>query len=167
MRRSASQAAGLLLLFTGYSGSVAAEMVYRCVSPGGAITFTQQGCPSGQQGERRKAYSPTPGSGKPTPMARIDHDEESTSTDAPDELVVIGTSDDGCGNILSRRERRQAIIRKQVRPGLSQDDIESMLGKPDTTTLNNGAARYRYEDERGRSRSVSFDQYGCVKGKRK
>ena len=80
-------------------------------------------------------------------------------------LTVVGEQEDGCGNLLSAQARRRAIVEKQVRAGMTRADIESALGKPDTITSSNGQTRYRYSSQKGRSKSVSFDENGCVRGK--
>jgi hypothetical protein len=49
---------------------------------------------------------------------------------------------------------------------MTRADVESILGKPDRVSSQNGQTRYRYRDRQGNSRSVSFDEAGCVKGKR-
>lgn len=72
-------------------------------------------------------------------------------------------TDDGCGNLLSSSEKRQAIIRREVRSGMSSADVESSLGKPDRITRQNGRQRYHYRDKRGDNQLISFDEAGCVK----
>ena len=94
---------------------------------------------------------------------------KSTRKNAPSanqEPTIAGTRDDGCGNQLSSSEKRSAIIRKEVRRGMSRNDIESTLGKPDSSTELNGQTRYAYQDQDGRKRQVSFDENGCVRSKR-
>ena len=80
---------------------------------------------------------------------------------------MVGTKQDGCGNQLSSSERRRAVIRQQVRGGMTQRDVESALGKPDKITTNDGQTRYHYADDKGNKRQVNFDEYGCVKAKGK
>ncbi|WP_051231830.1 DUF4124 domain-containing protein [Stutzerimonas azotifigens] len=141
-----------------------ASSVYRCEDGNGHVTFSQQGCPDMQQAERRRAYNPTPGGSELTPLG---------TPKAPDrqarpggvELVVVGGKDDGCDNRVSGNDRRQAIIRKEIRAGMTRADVESALGKPDVITRSNGQTRYRY-DTPGRKRTVSFDEAGCVRGSR-
>ena len=82
------------------------------------------------------------------------------------EIVVVGQRDDGCGNRLSADQRRQAIINQRTPPGMTQRDVESLLGRPDKVTHNNGELRYVYSQKKGRSNTVTFDENGCVKGKR-
>jgi len=81
-------------------------------------------------------------------------------------VATTGTSQSTCGEALSSSERRRAVIRQQIRSGMSQRDVENALGKPDKVTSNNGQTRYHYADEKGNRRQVSFDESGCVKSKR-
>ena len=64
-------------------------------------------------------------------------------------------------------DRRRAVIRQQVRSGMSQSDVKSTLGEPDRITSNDGQTRYHYDDEKGNKRQVNFDESGCVKAKGK
>lgn len=77
--------------------------------------------------------------------------------------MIVGEQDDGCGNLLSSSEKRQAIIRREVRSGMSSADVESSLGKPDRITRQNSRQRYHYRDKRGDNQLISFDEAGCVK----
>jgi hypothetical protein len=81
------------------------------------------------------------------------------------ELVVVGQRDDPCGNQISREQRRRAIINQQTRAGMSVQDVESSLGKPDKIASRNGETRYYYSEKKGRSSQIVFDEKGCVKGK--
>ncbi|EZH76409.1 hypothetical protein AU05_05270 [Ectopseudomonas composti] len=143
-----------------------AASVFRCVGADGHVTFTRHGCSDDQELHLQDARNHTPSSGKAIPLA--DPGRRATTASASGgELVIVGQQDDGCGNLLSSSERRQAIIRKEVRRGMSRADVESSLGKPDRVTSSNGQQRYHYREKRkgGSSRQVSFDEAGCVKGK--
>ena len=63
-------------------------------------------------------------------------------------------------------ERRSAIISKSIRAGMTRSDVESALGRPESTTSTNGRDRLRFRDGKGQVRTVSFDEHGCVLGKR-
>lgn len=140
--------------------------VYRCEDANGHVTFTRQGCPDSQQQSLQQAYNPTPGSGKAVPLAKPQKTSRSKNTDKP-ELAVIGIKQDGCGNQLTSSERRAAIIKQQIRTGMSRADVESSLGKPDKISEQNGQTRYAYQGKQGNKRNISFDEAGCVKGKAK
>ncbi len=81
-------------------------------------------------------------------------------------LTVVGSQQDGCGNLVIGSKRRTVMIRKQIRKGMPRRDVESMLGKPDKVTTHNGETRYHYSNAKGNKRQVTFDEAGCVKGKR-
>jgi hypothetical protein len=140
-----------------------ATTVNRCQDQSGSVTFTTLSCPNGQ------AITPqaiNPASGMTfTPLP------PGTKANAPQdrkgrEVVVVGQRDDGCGNVLSAEERRKAIINQQTPAGMTKRDVESLLGRPDKIISRNAEVRYVYEEKKGRSRQVSFDEHGCVKGKR-
>jgi hypothetical protein len=143
-----------------------ASTVFRCEDSSGHITFTLRGCPSEQDQQLQDAHSPTPGSGKPVPLAKIRKSSRAAPKNNSRELVVVGEPQDGCGNRVTGRARRTAMIKQQIRSGMTRADVESILGKPDRVSSQNGQTRYRYRDRQGNSRSVSFDEAGCVKGKR-
>ncbi len=141
-----------------------AANVFRCEDHNGHITFTLQGCPSDQSTAVQDAHNPTPSNGRPVAMAKTI--KQTTVPEQADSLTVVAEKQDGCGNRVVGTERRTAIIRKQVMAGMTRDDIESSLGKPDEQTSRNGETQYRYKDNNGKSRQISFDQSGCVKAKR-
>ena len=141
--------------------------VFRCENGKGQVTFAQHGCPGTQTQQLQHAYNPTPGSGKPVPLAKVRKTKRSAKQESDHAVVVVGMQQDGCGNLLSSSERRTAIIRQKIARGMSRADVESSLGKPDRITQHNGLTRYLYRDKKGNSRQVSFDEAGCVKGKAK
>lgn len=142
-----------------------AASVFRCEDGSGHVTFTLSGCPTSQNQAIQHASNPTPGSGRPTLMATPGKRRKGTSA-RNQTPTVVGVRDDGCGNQLSSSEKRSAIIRQEVRRGMARRDIESALGKPDSSHEQNGQTRYVYEAEDGSKRQVSFDEHGCVKSKR-
>ena len=141
-----------------------AARVFRCVDADGHITFTRHGCATDQEQHLQDARNHTPSSGKAIPLADPGR-RATTASASSSEVVIVGQQDDGCGNLLSSSERRQAIIRKEIRRGMSRADVENSLGKPDRVTASNGQERYHYREKRkgGNSRQVSFDEAGCVK----
>ncbi len=145
-----------------------AASVYRCVDETGHVTFTRQGCAPSQTAQMQNAFNPTPSSGKATRMAEPSSQQtkrQRKHADTGATLTVVGEQDDGCGNLLTQQARRKAIVEQQVRAGMTRADIESALGRPDAISSNNGQTRYRYSPQKGRSRSVSFDENGCVRAK--
>lgn len=145
-----------------------ASTVFRCEDVNGHVTFTLQGCSTEQAQYLQDAHNPTPSSGKAVPLAKTAKSSRSKTKEknGASELVVVGESQDGCGNLVTGSERRTAIIKQQIRSGMHRSDVESSLGTPDKISSQNGQTRYHYRDQQGNSRQVSFDEAGCVKGKR-
>ncbi|CAD5200551.1 outer membrane protein assembly factor BamE [Pseudomonas sp. FEN] len=138
-----------------------AAIVHRCESGNGHITFTTLGCAPDETLRAQRAHNPASAS-RPAP-AKPPRTASSATTPAPRELTVVGEHDDGCANLLSAQEKRQAIINQQVRPGMSRLEVESALGRPDRISTTNTATRYHYHLKRGRSSLVVLDEKGCVK----
>jgi hypothetical protein len=146
-----------------------ASTVFRCEDDKGHITYTLHGCPEEASQDLQEAYNPTPGKGKAVPLAKSKKTRAKAKgkKKVDEQLVVVGTKQDGCGNKLTNSERRRAVIRQQIRGGMTQRDVESSLGEPDKVTSNDGQTRYHYADDKGNKRQVTFDEYGCVKEKGK
>lgn len=138
-----------------------AATIYRCADQAGHLTFTRHGCPTHQSVLIEEASNQTPGSGKAVPLAK----EKVTRKRASEALTIVGERDDGCGNLITASEKRSAMIAEQVLPGMTRADIESTFGAPDRITSRNGQVQYHYSGK-ARTRTVSFDQYGCVRGTR-
>ncbi|MDA7086004.1 DUF4124 domain-containing protein [Pseudomonas sp. SA3-5] len=143
-----------------------ASTVFRCEDGNGHVTFTLRGCPAGHTLYLQDAYNATPGSGKPTPLAKSTKPSRRKVAKKTSTLVVVGEQQDGCGNLVTGSERRTAIVKQQIRSGMNRSDVESSLGTPDRVSSQNGQTRYHYRDQQGNSRQVSFDENGCVRGKR-
>ncbi|KPY82606.1 outer membrane protein assembly factor BamE [Pseudomonas syringae pv. tagetis] len=141
-----------------------ASSVHRCEDASGKIMFTTLGCPEGYNTRLQRAFNAPPG----TRIDLLPPGNSSPPRQKPSsqEVVVVGTRDDGCGNRLSAEQRRAAIINQRTPPGMTQRDVESMLGRPDKVTNRNGELHYVYHQKKGRSNNVTFDENGCVKGKR-
>ncbi|GLK89420.1 outer membrane protein assembly factor BamE domain-containing protein [Pseudomonas turukhanskensis] len=141
-----------------------AATVHRCEDHHGHITFTHLGCPGDQQLLLQTADNPLPGT---VPPAVKTPEKTANKGIANKPLYSIsGTAErqDGCGNQVTASARRKAMINKEVRSGMTRADVESMLGKPDAISSQNGKVRYSYVDKQsGRKRSVSFDGDDCVK----
>ncbi|WP_046270715.1 outer membrane protein assembly factor BamE domain-containing protein [Pseudomonas syringae] len=145
--------------------SATASSVHRCEDASGKITFTTLGCPDGHSIRLQRAFNAPPGTRIDVlPSASTAQTAREKPTDQT--VVVVGTRDDGCGNRLSAEQRRAAIINQRTPPGMTQRDVESLLGRPDKITNRNGELHYVYNQKKGRSNKVTFDEHGCVKGKR-
>lgn len=156
-----------LALTLGLTPEIPAATLYRCESADGHLTFSQHGCPPDQAQNLQKAFNPTPGSGKPVPLARpkAPRTAKRVSADDSPALTVAGERQDGCGNLLGESERRTAIIQGRIRTGMTRADVENAFGKPDRIAQTDSRTRYLYNARPGKAqRSVSFDEFGCVKG---
>ncbi len=162
MKALASIGFGLLTLLPTHSD---AASIYRCVDKAGQITLTRQGCPAGQEAQTTRVVNQTPGSGPAIPLAKPTPASKRQVSRGSRELTVVGEQDDGCGNRLTGRARRNALINQQIHAGMTRNDVESAFGKPDRIVNRNGQTQYRYVGREGRSRTVSFDEHGCVRGK--
>ncbi|MBO3275693.1 outer membrane protein assembly factor BamE domain-containing protein [Pseudomonas schmalbachii] len=149
-----------------------ATTVFRCEAAGGRITYSQHGCATDQSQSLQDAYNPTPGSDDPVPLANPEarHRERKQHGDSNREaesLTVVGERQDGCGNRVTGSERRKAMIEGRIKTGMTRADVESTLGKPERISQQNGQVRYQYKaDHNHGARTVSFDENGCVRGKK-
>ncbi|SEJ28301.1 protein of unknown function [Azotobacter beijerinckii] len=141
-----------------------ASSVYRCVASDGRITFTRHGCPTDQQQQLQNAFNASPGNGRPIPMANDTPERTARTMEQSNsqEPTIVGQQDDGCGNRITDRERREAIIKKEVRPGMTRADVDSAFGKPDKISSRNGRTSYQYRDNAGNTRQIDFDEHNCV-----
>lgn len=146
-----------------------AASVFRCSDAEGNVSFNQHGCPPGSQTEQQRTRTPNLLNSDPIqkePGDRSFPTQRWENSEHTREIVVVGERDEVCGNLISAQERRQAIIRKQVRSGMTRADVESALGKPDRISGRNGQVRYHYQPKKGARHLVLFDEAGCVKGGR-
>ncbi len=144
----------------------AAITLHRCEAVDGSITFTSMSCAHGERRSAQEVHPYSPGSVVAV-MPAHDHEETSGMTTKAREPGVIGDAGDPCGNLIDARQRREAIINRRVIAGMSQQDVESALGKPDKVNIRTSTTRYRYDLKRGRTAQIDFDEKGCVKAKAK
>lgn len=166
MNPTLSQAFCGLLLAASLDYAQAAR-VYRCVTDSGAITFSQQGCQANEHAQVVHAENQRPGTGRAVPMAKPKRlPKRQTAADA-EVLTVVGSRDTHCSTSLSDKALRTAVIRQQIKPGMTIADVERALGRPDSVSSSNGQLRYRYlsREKNGRTRTITFDGAGCVRGK--
>tara|TARA_Y100000815_G_scaffold251662_1_gene255307 strand:- start:93 stop:584 length:492 start_codon:yes stop_codon:yes gene_type:complete len=148
------------------SAPTSATSIYRCSDSAGNLTFTRQGCPIDHASQIQEAVNPTPSSGKAVPMAKAKKRRKTQKEEPTRGITVVGAHDDGCGNRITGSARRDALIKQQILPGMTRTDIDSTFGTPDTVASRNGRVQYRYSNDKGRTRTVTFDESGCVSGKR-
>ena len=159
-----------LLLMILSTSNLPAASLYRCTDPQGGIHFSQQGCVDGQSGQLEKMpLNPSPGpAAQSTFNTRPFIRKTARATQNPkakqnsDPLLIIGQSEDGCGNQLSDRERRLAILQKRIRPHMTQKNVESALGSPQSTQSNGHHTTYYYRNGKQLTHSITFDEHGCV-----
>ncbi|NWL78970.1 DUF4124 domain-containing protein [Pseudomonas taiwanensis] len=143
-----------------------AASVFRCSDAEGNVSFNQHGCPTDSQVERHRTRTPNLLSSDPILNEGSDSHFPIQKWESPErfqEIVVVGEREEVCGDMISAQERRKAIIRKQIRSGMTRTDVESALGKPDRISGSNGKLRYHYKPKKGVSYQVAFDTNGCVK----
>ena len=143
-----------------------ATTVHRCESANGHVTFTTLSCEAGEKLSLQDVRTFIPGTTVAL-MPEADRRETPGMNIKRREPTVVGQSEDRCGNQINARERREAIINQRIVAGMSQQDVESALGKPDKISIRNSATTYRYDTRRGRSAHVEFDENGCTRGKAK
>ena len=140
--------------------------IHRCKTPDGHTTFTTMSCKAGESLSLQEVQPFMPGSViavMPEARAR----EKSDANVQRREPTVVGQYEDKCGNLINAKQRRDAIINQRVVAGMTQQDVESALGKPNKISIRNSSMSYRYDLKRGRSAHVEFDEKGCVSGKAK
>lgn len=156
----------LLLALLCLSPRLQATTLHRCEALDGRLTFTTLSCTDGESLSLQEVRTFTPGNAIAL-MPEADTRETPTMKIRRKEPTVVGQSEDKCGNLISAKERREAIIHQRIVAGMTQQDVESALGKPDKISIRNSATSYRYDIKRGRSANVEFDEKGCTKGKAK
>lgn len=169
MRRFAAFAAICLI-----STATQAAAVFKCVDEKGKVTFTTNAnCPSGSHlNDVVSAHNPPPaGSGPAAVMAepanpRPRYQDVGGGTQSQRGYTVVGGSDDKapCSTGLSDRELRTAMVRKEVVPGMTREQIESMYGRPNRDGSARGAGTSTYwNDKYVDVTSVRYDTSGCVR----
>ncbi|WLH14021.1 cell envelope protein SmpA [Pseudomonas hefeiensis] len=144
------------------------QSVHRCESTAGHVTFTTLSCRPGETLSLQQIHPINPGRTAPMTEAMLPEAEfrqTSGNKAKRKEPTVVGQLEDRCRNLLTARQRREAIINQRIISGMSQQDVESALGKPDSVKIRNSSTRYTYKAKKGRSAEVVFDEKGCVKGK--
>ncbi|WP_448109042.1 cell envelope protein SmpA [Pseudomonas azerbaijanoccidentalis] len=144
-----------------------ATTIHRCEAPNGRVTFTTLSCTTGESRSSHEIKTFTPGSTVTALMPEAETRGPASAKIKRRDPTVVGRIEDKCGNLISAGERREAIINQRIVAGMSQQDVESALGKPDKISIRNSSTSYRYDTKRGRSAHVEFDEKGCTKGKTK
>ncbi|VVM63106.1 hypothetical protein PS645_01369 [Pseudomonas fluorescens] len=148
------------------SFAASASSVHRCEASDGRVTFTTLSCAAGESLLVQEVRTFTPGSVVGL-MPEAESRETSGMTFKRREPTVVGSIEDKCGNLTSARERREAIINQRIVAGMTLQEVESAMGKPDKVSIRNSATTYRYATKRGRSAHIEFDERGCTREKAK
>lgn len=140
------------------------QTVHRCENVAGQVTFTSLSCEAGETLSLQQIHSFTPSHAEPM-LPEAEPRQTSGNITRRKEPAIVGQFEDNCGNLINAGQRREAIINQRIIAGMSQQDVISALGKPDTIKIRNSSTRYTYKAKKGRSAEVVFDEKGCVKGK--
>ena len=144
-----------------YMPALAAKQAYKCIEANGSIVFSDMVCPAQTQQSthtlRQPQRIPAPSQQRMRPTTPHNNTQQRKTR-----VTVVGEPAQPCG-ISDSYERRTAMVRKQVRSGMNQAEIESMYGKPIKSDINNGTLTATYRSAKGQKRSVRFDEHGCVR----
>lgn len=146
----------------------AGQTVHRCESTAGHVTFTTLSCGPGEDLSLQQIHPYSLGTTGPIPESLLPEAKSrqtSGNKTTRKALTVVGQFEDRCANLIDARQRREAIMNKRIIAGMSQQDVESALGKPHAIKIRNSSTRYTYKAKKGRSAEIVFDEKGCVKGK--
>ncbi|MCL6703367.1 outer membrane protein assembly factor BamE [Pseudomonas sp. T1.Ur] len=138
------------------------HLVHRCEDIAGQITYTSLSCGPGETLTLQPIHSFNPGHIKPM-LPEAESRQTSSNKTRHKQPTIVGGLEDRCANPISAGRRREAVINRRIIAGMSQQDVESALGKPDTIKVRNSSTRYTYKTKKGRSAEVIFDEKGCVK----
>lgn len=135
-----------------------AQQIYKCTTAQGAVIFSDSGCPNDAQRADYQLNSPMtiPGLSQSSIQQAL--------TKRPRQMTrvtVIAEEKHPCGS-FDATERRRYLVRQQVTSGMSQAEVESMLGKPIKLRRHNGTTHATYRSAQGEQRSVRFNEQGCV-----
>ncbi len=153
----------LAVFITGLHGTLAqaATQIYKCINATGLISFSDSICPPDTEQSTHSIAQPMliPALTKQAiKQTKQKHSKQRNKT----RVTVVGDLAHPCG-IIDLQAQRTARVRKQVKNGMSQAEVESMFGKPLKQDMNNGILTATYRSDKGQKRSVRFDEQGCVR----
>jgi hypothetical protein len=140
----------------------AAQTVHRCENGAGQVTFTTLSCPPGETLSLQQIQTFSPGYTAPM-LPEAQPQKTPGNKNRRQAPTIVGQLEDRCGNLIDASQRREAILDRRIIAGMSQQDVVSALGRPDTIKVRNSNTRYTYKKRNGRSTEVAFDEKGCVK----
>ncbi len=136
----------------------AATQVYKCTANNGAVTFNDSGCSVNSAQDTLELQTPMT---IPALSQSAIKQALSPKKKKPVRVTVVTDNNDPCGT-FDRTQRRSDLVRKQVKSGMSQAEVESMFGKPLSQRSHNGKISATYRSAKNKKRSVRFDEHGCV-----
>lgn len=148
----------LIIICVSLSTFSFATSIYKCTTAQGAIIFSDTACPNNAQREIYQLDAPM------TIPALSQNSIQQSLAKQPRQqtrVTVIGGDNSPCGS-FDPTERRTQLVRKQVTSGMSQAEVESMYGKPIRERRHNGTTHATYRSSRNQTRSVRFNEHGCV-----
>jgi len=136
----------------------AATQVYKCTANNGAVIFNDSGCPSDTLQDVHELHAPMiiPGLTQRSIKQALSTPDKKTVR-----VTVVADNNHPCG-AFDQTQRRSHLIRKQVTSGMSQAEVDSMFGKPLSQRSHNGKISATYRSSKNKTRSVRFDEHGCV-----
>lgn len=148
-----------LILSSSYSHLCsAATQVFKCTAADGAVTFSDSGCANNTVQHTHVVNSPM--TIPALSRSAIKH-ALSAQKKTPVRVTVVADNNHPCG-AFDRTQRRSHLVRKKIKSGMSQAEVESMFGKPLSQRNNNGKISATYRSGKNKKRSVRFDEHGCV-----
>ena len=159
---------GITLALLVCSGASHAATVFKCVDAQGKITFTANAnCPQNAElSDVVSAYNPTISrDGEHNRMAESPRSRSAATQQAQpnDQPRPASASSGGCTTGLSDQDLRTAKVRGEVVPGMSRDEIKSMMGNPTDKSARGGGGSTYWSDRYRQVFDVSFDRKGCVR----
>lgn len=136
----------------------AASQIYKCTNANGAVTFSDSGCSGSAAQDTHDLRAPMTIPALPPSAIK---QALSTQKKKTVRVTVVADNNHPCGT-FDQTQRRTHLVRKQVKSGMSQAEVESMFGKPLSQRNHNGKISARYRSGKNKTRSVRFDEHGCV-----
>lgn len=136
----------------------AATQVYKCTANNGAVTFNDSGCADNTAQDTLELQTPMI---IPALSPSVIKQALITKKKNPVRVTVVADNNHPCGT-FDQTKRRSHLVRKQVKSGMSQAEVQSMFGKPLTQRSHNGQISATYRSAKNKKRSVRFDERGCV-----
>ena len=136
----------------------AATQVYKCTANDGGVTFSDRGCSANAVQDTHELTSPMT---IPALSQSAIEDTLSPHKKTPVRVTVVADNNHPCG-AFNQTQRRSDLVRKQIKSGMSLAEVNSMFGKPLTQRNHNGKISATYTSGKNKTRSVRFDEHGCV-----